>query len=58
MRCSSMNHTEGGWPRDVKTEHAESRNKFIRKVLKEDMFRYTTDRQNIFVSFTSDFTSE
>ena len=37
----SMNHMEGGWPKDVKTEMIEHKNKFIRKTLKEDMFKYT-----------------
>ena len=35
-----MNHVEGGWPKDVKTEMIEHKNKFIRKTLKEDMFKY------------------
>ena len=44
MVSSSMNHTEGGWPKDVKTEQLEQKNKFIRKTVKEDMFKYTTTR--------------
>ena len=35
---------EGGWPKDVKTELMEQKNKFIRKVLKEDMFKYSTTK--------------
>ena len=38
--ATSMNHVEGGWPKDVKTEMIEHKNKFIRKTLKEDMFKY------------------
>ena len=41
MICTSMKHTEGGWPKDVKTESMEHKSKFIRKTLKEDMFLYT-----------------
>ena len=41
MISTSMNHTEGGWPKDVKTQFMEHKSKFIRKVLKEDMFVYT-----------------
>ena len=44
MVSSSMNHMEGGWPRDVKTEQVEQKNKFIRKTCKEDMFKYTTTK--------------
>ena len=44
MASSSMNHIEGGWPKDVKTEQVEQKNKFIRKTMKEDMFKYTTTR--------------
>ena len=36
----SMNHVEGGWPKDVKTELIEHKNKFIRKTIKEDLFKY------------------
>ena len=36
-----MNHTEGGWPREVKLANAESKNKYIRKIEKEEMFKYT-----------------
>ena len=44
MVSSTMNHTEGGWPKDVKTEQVEQKNKFIRKTCKEDMFKYTTTK--------------
>ena len=35
---------EGGWPKDVKTEVAEQKNKFVRKIVKEDMFKYSTTK--------------
>ncbi|XP_023322604.1 dynein intermediate chain 3, ciliary [Eurytemora carolleeae] len=38
---SSVNHTEGGWPKDVRLESQEQKNKFVRKVCKEDMFKWT-----------------
>ena len=44
MTTSQMNHVEGGWPKDVKQELMEHKNKFIRKTMKEDMFHYTTVR--------------
>lgn len=37
-----MNHTEGGWPREVRTENAESKNKYVRKIHKDEMFKYST----------------
>ena len=42
VTVSGVNHTEGGWPREVRTENAESKNKFIRKLHKDEMFKYTT----------------
>ena len=37
----SMNHVEGGWPAEVKVQFIEYRNKFIRKIVKEEMFVFT-----------------
>ena len=37
-----MNHFEGGWPREVKTDITESKLKYVRKITKEEMFKYTT----------------
>ena len=37
----SMNHIEGGWPAEVKVQFIEYRNKFIRKIVKEEMFVFT-----------------
>ena len=36
-----MNHVEGGWPAEVKVQFIEYRNKFIRKIVKEEMFVFT-----------------
>ena len=36
-----MNHIEGGWPAEVKVQFIEYRNKFIRKIVKEEMFVFT-----------------
>ena len=52
MTSSHMKHTEGGWPKDVKTELLEHKNKFIRKTLKEDMFLYTTVKLGILMENT------
>ena len=52
MTSSHMKHTEGGWPKDVKTELLEHKNKFIRKTLKEDMFLYTTVKLGIMMENT------
>ena len=30
MSATGMNHTEGGWPREVRTDNAEHRIKYIR----------------------------
>ena len=30
IKMSGMNHTEGGWPREVRTDNAEHRIKYIR----------------------------
>ena len=37
-----MNHTEGAWPREVRLENAESKNKYVRKIHKDEMFKYAT----------------
>ena len=37
-----MNHREGGWPSYVKTENKEAKAKFLSRVCKEDMFKFTT----------------
>ena len=42
MATSSMNHREGSWPSYVKTENKEAKNKFLSRVCKEDMFKFTT----------------
>ena len=52
MTNNQMKHTEGGWPKDVKTELLEHKNKFIRKTLKEDMFIYTTVKLGIMMENT------
>ena len=39
---ASMNHREGGWPCYVKTENKEAKNKFLSRVMKEDLFKFTT----------------
>ena len=39
-----MNHIEGGWPAEVKVQFIEYRNKFIRKVVKEEMFVFTISK--------------
>ena len=39
---SSMNHREGGWPCYVKTENKEAKNKYLSRVMKEDLFKFTT----------------
>ena len=39
---ASMNHTEGGWPSYVKTENKEAKNKYLSRVMKEDLFKFTT----------------
>ena len=36
-----MKHVEGGWPQEVKTQFIEHRNKFLRKIMKEEMFTFT-----------------
>ena len=40
----SMNHIEGGWPAEVKVQFIEYRNKFIRKIVKEEMFVFTISK--------------
>ena len=44
MKATSMNHTEGGWPKEVKSENAESKNKYVRKIHKEEMYKYTMSK--------------
>ena len=39
-----MNHFEGGWPREVRTDIAESKLKYVRKLAKEELFKYTTSQ--------------
>ena len=39
---ASMNHREGGWPCYVKTENKEAKNKYLSRVMKEDLFKFTT----------------
>ena len=39
-----MNHPEGAWPREVRLDNAESKNKYVRKLQKDEMFKYTTQK--------------
>ena len=42
-KTKSMKHTEGGWPQEVKPPE-EHKNKFLRKIMKEEMFIFTLSK--------------